>query len=265
MKEAKYLIRFDDICPTMNWDVWEEIEKIVDGFGLKPILAVVPDNQDRHLMHGKANERFWERVRAWSEKGWSVGLHGFQHLYETRASGIVGLNHRSEFAGLPIEVQREKIQRALRIFYEEKVKIDCWIAPAHSFDWDTVDVLLSNGVAVISDGYFNRAVTYRGALWVPQQLWRFEEKRAGLWTVCYHHNSWSAESVEKFKRDITCFSKRIIGLSEVVDCQALPEISIYDKSFAFFWKWSLFGRRALSTFLRKTPGMYRLLKSIRQF
>ena len=41
--KTQYLLRFDDICPTMRWDIWAEIEPILIQRNLKPILAVVPE------------------------------------------------------------------------------------------------------------------------------------------------------------------------------------------------------------------------------
>ena len=50
INKARYLIRFDDICPMMNWRIWAEIEAILLEKKVKPILDVVPDNQDPHLI-----------------------------------------------------------------------------------------------------------------------------------------------------------------------------------------------------------------------
>src|SRR5688572_15384620 len=44
MNNPQYLLRFDDICPTMNWRVWAEIESVLIQREIKPLLAVVPDN-----------------------------------------------------------------------------------------------------------------------------------------------------------------------------------------------------------------------------
>src|SRR2546422_4041289 len=60
---AKYLLRFDDLCPTMNWDVWSEVDGILRDADVKPILAVVPDNRDEKLQCGEPNSHFWEHVR----------------------------------------------------------------------------------------------------------------------------------------------------------------------------------------------------------
>ena len=58
-----YLLRFDDICPTMNWTVWRQIEAALIEHQLKPMLAVVPDNQDPTLKVDTAVKDFWEHVR----------------------------------------------------------------------------------------------------------------------------------------------------------------------------------------------------------
>src|SRR5437868_6217961 len=97
-KNTKYLLRFDDICPTMNWKVWSEIEASLVERSLKPILAVVPDNQDPALKVDRALDNFWERVRRWQARGWTIALHGYQHRYVTQHSGIVTVKKKSEFA-----------------------------------------------------------------------------------------------------------------------------------------------------------------------
>ncbi len=113
---AKYLIRFDDICPTMNWDIWKKIEQILIHQKVDPILAVVPDNKDKNLMVGEAELRFWDVVRSWQARGWAIGIHGYQHTYVTDQAGLVGLNNRSEFAGLDEHEQESKLIKALNLF-----------------------------------------------------------------------------------------------------------------------------------------------------
>lgn len=49
MSDSKYLVRFDDLCPTANWDVWEPVEATLLDAGVRPLVAVVPDNQDPKL------------------------------------------------------------------------------------------------------------------------------------------------------------------------------------------------------------------------
>src|SRR5687767_4013101 len=132
MNTPQYLLRFDDICPTMNWGVWTEIERILVGCGVKPVLAVVPDNRDPMLEVDLPVHDFWDRVRAWQKRGWTIALHGFQHRYVTPNAGICGLSNKSEFAGLRVEEQREKLRRAMEIFKREGIVARVWIAPGHT-------------------------------------------------------------------------------------------------------------------------------------
>jgi len=213
---AQYLLRFDDICPTLNWSVWNEIEPHLNRLRIHPILAVVADNQDSGLRVGTSCNDFWERVRAWQKSGWTIGLHGYQHRYGTSESGIVGLNTRSEFAGLSLDQQREKIRRAIEIFDREQVRPEVWIAPAHSFDHSTILALKEQGIQYISDGFF--LYPHRdteGMLWVPQQLWRFRRRPFGVWTVCYHPNGWRDRQIKAFVDDIEAYQDSITNFTEI--------------------------------------------------
>jgi predicted deacetylase len=213
---ASYLVRFDDICPAMNWTVWKKIEHILQDSDVKPLLAVVPDNRDPHLEVGPRRDDFWHRVRDWQRRGWTIGLHGYQHRYESSDAGIVGRNRYSEFAGLSAEIQRVKIRNAVAIFAREGVTPEVWIAPAHSFDQNTLDVLKAYGIRRISDGYALRPwMDGRGMLWVPQQLGGFRPMPAFVWTVCLHHNGWGAADVRTFRHDIERYRSRISSFGEV--------------------------------------------------
>src|SRR5262245_50629556 len=110
---ARYLLRFDDICPTMNWDVWDQIDAILCAEGVTPILAVVPDNQDQELKVSPPNPRFWDRARDWQARGWTIGMHGYEHRFVTSESGILRVNRFSEFAGLPAAEQERKLRAGL--------------------------------------------------------------------------------------------------------------------------------------------------------
>lgn len=229
-QKAQYLIRFDDLCPTMNWQIWSEIESVLNEWSICPILAVVPDIRDPELMLSPPVADFWDRVRAWQSRGWSIGLHGYQHLYVNSVPGILGITKHSEFAQLPREMQRHKLAAGLSIFSREGVRPDCWIAPAHSFDWTTVDLLAELGVAVISDGPWLLPHTdTRGITWVPQQLWRLREMPSGLWTVCYHHNEWDDELLAEFRQGMERFSSSIINLPQAVDLWRGRQLSWHDR------------------------------------
>ncbi len=235
MSDSLYLLRFDDICPTMNWSNWDAVEARLVYLGVRPILAVVPDNRDPKLDAGPARADFWDRVRGWQALGWTIALHGYQHVYVNRDPGIIGLNPQSEFAGLPRLVQEDKLLKGLAIFAREGVRADAWVAPAHSFDRTTVDLLVELGVPVISDGFWRRPFSEAGRmLWVPQQLWEFIPRPAGLWTVCCHSNPWTPEDLDRFIRSLDQYAPRLTDLAAVRERYGDRRASLGDRLRAWY-------------------------------
>jgi peptidoglycan/xylan/chitin deacetylase (PgdA/CDA1 family) len=233
---AQYLLRFDDICSTMNWHVWGKIESVLHEKAIKPILAVVPDNQDPKLSIAPPATDFWQQVRSWQAHGWTIALHGYQHVYVNKNPGILSLaTLQSEFAGLPREVQEEKLHSGLAIFKREGVRADCWVAPSHSFDWTTVDLLAELGLKVINDGLWPWPHTdRRGITWVPQQLWGgIIPRPAGVWTVCYHPNGWSMAQQDRFQHDLEAFGSQITYQDEVVKNFAGRQLTLSDSAYAW--------------------------------
>jgi predicted deacetylase len=214
---ANYLVRFDDICPGMNWEVWNEIEKTCIENNVKPLLAVVPENQDPKLnvtLPPVNEEFFWGKVRQWQEMGWSIAMHGYQHVYATQSASIVKINNYSEFAGLDYETQFEKLKKGREIFRKNNVVADLWIAPAHSFDRNTLQALKNIDINVVSDGFYLFPFKdAQGFKWVPQQIWRYRKQLIGTWTVCFHHNKWTARDLAEFKK--LARHKRILGLKDL--------------------------------------------------
>ena len=108
------------------------------------------------------------------------------------------------------------MRRAAAIFAEQGVAAQVWVAPAHSFDEVTLEVLVECGIRRISDGYSVLPhVDARGLLWIPQQLGCFRRMPAGVWTVCCHINAWTAKNVRQFGQDVERFGERIAGFEEI--------------------------------------------------
>ncbi len=228
---ARYLLRFDDICPTLNWDVWEEVEKLLTERSLKPIVAVVPKNADPTLNVAPARSDFWSRARRWRELGWEVAMHGFEHRFVTDDPGILGLNRYSEFSGLSAEAQQDKLDQALKAFRAEGIEPRTWVAPAHSFDHTTVELLPKHGLTVISDGFglYPRSEA-NGVIWVPQQLWRLRRMPIGVWTVCLHINRWRAADLSRFKSQLDLFRDQIVSMDDVLATK-FPDLGVVNSAF----------------------------------
>jgi predicted deacetylase len=244
---AKFLLRFDDLCPTIDWKVWQKLEDIMIEEEIRPILSVIPDNQDPHFFESDPDPFFWDRVRGWQARGWTIGLHGYQHLYVTKQPGIVGLKTYSEFAGLPAEVQRVKLAGGLEIFTRERVRPDVWVAPAHSFDENTVKALVSLGIRTISDGltlYPHR--DSQNVLWVPQQLWRFRAVPFGVWTVCIHSKDALYLDSAHFRRCIRAYKRSITNFPDVVAAYSRRKQSWADGVFGELWHMAIRAKVALA-------------------
>jgi predicted deacetylase len=212
------LLRFDDICPTMNWKAWVAIEAAMAERSIKPILAVVPDNRDPTLMVDAPVRDFWERMRQCQARGWTMALHGYQHVYTTKNAGLAGRRKKSEFAGLPEAQQEQQLYRGLEILQREGIRPTVWIAPGHSFDGTTVSLLRRRGISIINDGIFRYPHrTNDGTLWIPMQ-WHdsIVPLGNGVWTICYHINRWGSAEVTSFGRNLDRHLHHIVSVDDVV-------------------------------------------------
>lgn len=111
----KILVRFDDICPTMDFTQFKRATDLLDEYGIKPLIGVIPNCIDPDLQIEKSHEDFWQFVKDLQAKGYVVAMHGYQHIFDSNHKGIVTNRIGSEFAGHSLDVQIEKIKKA-RLF-----------------------------------------------------------------------------------------------------------------------------------------------------
>ena len=76
------LIRIDDVAENMNWSLMNNCEILFDRYNIKPLLGVIPCNEDAELYAYEKNNNFWDKVREWQNKGWEISMHGFSHVYD---------------------------------------------------------------------------------------------------------------------------------------------------------------------------------------
>ena len=217
---ARYLIRMDDACPTMDSRKWQMFEDLFDNLGIKPLVAVVPDNCDPELQCDPPDVLFWEKVRCWQAKDWTIALHGYKHQFHfvDRKRLVLPFYDRSEFGGLTLSEQSSKLRDAWELFQGEGVEPNVWIAPAHCFDRLTLEALRNETtIRIVSDGIAWDQYHEEGFTWVPQQLWELVPRWSGLWTVCLHPNTMSYEAIEKLKEQLLSpyFEGRIVSLADV--------------------------------------------------
>ena len=188
MKEA-YYFRLDDACPTWNREKWMRLAQLLDQHEVKPLVAVVPNNQDEELVQGEFDEHFVENLKHWHKQGWQLGLHGFTHHLRRRPRGLVPRNPYGEWAGDSLSTQRKRMSQAWKLAQDQGWSPQWWVAPAHNFDKTTLHALeRETPIRQISDGW-SRWPYYRfGFLWLPQQLGRPRRMGSGFWTICLHPN-----------------------------------------------------------------------------
>ena len=185
----KYIIRLDDASEHMNVKNWKIIEKILDKYGINPIYGIIPLNKDPDLLKYDKVDGFWDLMRSWEKKGWIPALHGYMHVFETNDGGMNPVNYRSEFAGLPLEKQREKIKKGYEILKSNGINPTVFFAPAHTFDQNTLIALREeSNIRIISDTIANKTYKKEGFTFVPQQSGRVRKLPFETVTFCYHPN-----------------------------------------------------------------------------
>jgi hypothetical protein len=199
MNSAQYLLRIDDLCPTVSAQRWPLFQSLIEEFRLKPILAVVPDNRDPDLQISLPDAKFWDRMRALEAAGAAIGLHGYRHLCVSRGRSLLDLHRTSEFAGVPAETQCAWIREGVSILRGHGLHPNIWVAPRHGFDRHTIEALLGEGISLLSDGFARVPFLLGGIRWVPQQLWGPVEKDRGLWTICVHPNTASGAEISSLR------------------------------------------------------------------
>lgn len=184
-----YLIRLDDASDHMNTERWDHLERMLDENGVKPLVGVIPVNRDPMLLRFAEDPGFWKKVRGWQEKGWRVALHGYEHVYSTNCAGINPVHDRSEFAGHPLEIQREKIREGVKLLKEKGLNPTAFFAPSHTFDENTLEALrLESDIRIISDTVANNVYCRKGFTFIPQQAGRVRELPFKTTTICLHPN-----------------------------------------------------------------------------
>lgn len=230
-KPAEYLIRFDDLCPTMSKERFDRFLSILARFRIQPILAIVPDNQDPELMVDPPDPESWDRMRALENQGATIALHGYRHLCHSRGKSLLDLHDKTEFAGVPESTQRDWIRSGLQILRCQDLHPRLFVAPRHGFDRSTLRALQLEGLGFLSDGFAKRPFTEGDVVWIPQQLWQPVHKQTGLWTICIHPNTaqFSLEQkLEKFlEESATQFTSydRVLKEDEPLELRPLERLA----------------------------------------
>ncbi|WP_373132251.1 DUF2334 domain-containing protein [Ruminococcus sp. Marseille-P328] len=186
---SKYIIRLDDAADRMDCQKWSQMERLLDKYDIKPLVGVIPNCKDKMMDIYDVDPDFWNKVHQWEDKGWTIALHGYEHVYCTDDGGINPVNKRSEFAGLSLENQKHKIKNGVEIFRNHGLEPKVFFAPSHTFDLNTLEALKQeSNISIISDTIANKPYSQYGLTFVPQQSGRVRKLPFNVVTFCYHPN-----------------------------------------------------------------------------
>ncbi len=222
-----YLIRLDDASEYWDREKWCRMAELLDRYDIKPIFGVIPDNQDPKLLEYGKDSDFWDTVSKWIIKGYTPALHSDTHVYCTDCVGMNPVNRRSEFAGLPLEMQKKKIRKANGILLKHGIQTEIFFALAHTFDENTLKALESEtDIRVISDTPAMDIYYSGGFYFIPQQAGGVRKLPFRTVTFCYHPNTMSESAfadleqfLERYHDKFTSYShlelkKRKFGLGD---------------------------------------------------
>ena len=163
----KILIRFDDICPTMNFEEFDKAIDLMDELDIKPLIGVIPKCEDDILKIDAPKRDFWEYVRNLEKKGYTIAMHGYKHVYDSNKHGMANASNRSEFAGHSFAVQYMKVKKGKEILETKGIHTSIFFAPSHSYDKTTLKVLSKCGFKYISDGMSRVPIERYGIVCIP--------------------------------------------------------------------------------------------------
>ena len=238
-RPAQYLLRFDDLCPTFSRVKWERFLPLIEEFRIRPILAVVPDNRDPGLIVSNADAEFWGHMRGMKAAGATIALHGYQHLCDSRGGGLIPLHTRTEFAGVPQELQREWIHEGIETLRNHGLNPRLWVAPRHGFDRNTLRALQQEGIGYLSDGLARIPFSRGGITWIPQQLWEPVRKSAGLWTICIHSNFAGKRLVEELRAFVQAYASQFTSFDRVQTEYRSTALGSTERAYEVFSSWRI--------------------------
>lgn len=252
-RPAQYLLRFDDLCPTMSRARWARFESLIDEFRIRAILAVVPANRDPELIADTPDPGFWQRMRTLETAGATIALHGYRHLCENSGRGLLPLHLPAEFSGVPFGTQRAWIHEGLEILRRHGIAPRLFVAPRHGFDRNTLHALRHEGVTHLSDGFARVPFARGGLTWIPQQLWAPIAKPAGLWTICIHANTATDESVRALRTFLETHAPRFTCFDDVAAKFPSEPLAWNELIYEQLALARIMASRLLKRFLRQHP------------
>jgi predicted deacetylase len=208
----------DDITPDMDYAKFLRFKELCDRYQVKPLIGVVPDNCDEMLQIDEKRADFWKYVLKLQAEGWTIAQHGVYHVYTTKKMGCFPLNRLSEFAGLPYDTQCKMLSYGKDILEKNGIKTDIFMAPAHSYDSNTLKALKNLGFTKITDGFGDMPYIKNGITYYPISYKQSSsvKKEKGYTTFVVHSNTMNDKDFARYEKLFEENSDKLISYSELL-------------------------------------------------
>lgn len=198
----KTAVRLDDITPDMDYEKFYKMKQILDTYQIKPLIGVVPFNEDKNLQRSSLREDFPQILQGLVKEGYMVALHGYRHQYTSKKGGLFPLNHFSEYAGVPLKKQESMIAEGKEQLQKWGVPADIFMAPGHTFDDNTLKALKKNGFRYITDGFGKSPYERKGLVFLPIAIKQSDcyQQKEGYTTLVFHTNTMEPDDFIKYQK-----------------------------------------------------------------
>lgn len=232
---SKFILRFDDIAPSMAWSKFSAFEALASELDIPLLVGVVPHCLDPNLAREPARADFWDVVRGWVKRGWTVAQHGYTHQYVTNVKGILTIKgYQSELAGLSYEEQYAKLKAGKDILVQQRVWQPVFMAPSHSFDHITLQVLSDLDFRYLTDGYGLYPYKMGALTAVPQLFSKPKHLGFGVYTICIHPNTITQSNIQNMLCFMRAHRKQFISFPDAtaISCP-LPGVAMISRLVTF--------------------------------
>ncbi len=219
----KISIRMDDVTPDMDWAKFMRFKALCDLYQVQPLIGVVPDCQDAMLHIDEpeiSSAAFWDYLKTLKDEGWTIAQHGVTHVYHTKKMGCFPLNRLSEFAGRSYKQQYESLKEGRKILSAHGIDTDLFMAPAHSFDKNTIKALKKLGFHRMTDGFGDRPYIRWGMVFYPisyrQGSVLKKMDKQGYTTFVVHANTMEDRDFERYEQLFADCRDRLVSYRELV-------------------------------------------------
>ena len=230
-----YLLRLDDASEYWAKDKWIQMHDLLAKYNVKPIVAIIPANEDPKLLPLGKDEDFWDNIQEWIRKdGWTPALHGYRHFLHAAKGGMNCVNPRSEFVGYHLPEQQLNIRKGLDILKNHGIEPEIFVAPCHTFDTYTLEALRrESSIRVISDTIADDVYYRYGFYFIPQQCGIVRALKNSVTTFCYHPNFTTNEDFKRLEHFLQTHYGHFNSYKDI--CLKKRNLSLYDRTLQMMY------------------------------